>query len=120
MKYKLLAVLSIAIVIILVAFFISSKTNLNNEDNNLNKVTLAELNTHSKMEDCWISYKGKVYDITNWLPKHPGTAQAILPYCGTAQEFEDAFTEKHGTSKAGLLMKVGTFMGDFENKGDLQ
>ncbi len=76
-----------------------------------------ELSLHASISDCWVAYKGRVYDITKFLPKHPGTAQAILPFCGNANEFEAAFTKKHGTAKANLLMKVGVFMGDFSVKG---
>ena len=75
-------------------------------------ITTAELAKHKTKEDCWISYKGKVYDLTNWLPKHPGTAGAIAPFCGTSSEFEKAFTDKHETSKVGKLMEEGIFKGD--------
>ena len=122
MKYKLLVMLFVAIVIISIAFFVGiSKANdsSSNSVNNIS-VTLSELNTHNNIDDCWVAYKGKVYDITSWLPRHPGKAEAILPYCGTAKEFEDAFTKQHGIKFASLLMKVGTFMGDFEDKGGLQ
>jgi len=82
-------------------------------------VLATELEAHNTRENCWIAYKGKVYDITAFLPKHKGSAEAILPYCGTAQEFEDAFVNQHGTTKASLLMKVGVFMGYFETKGEV-
>jgi len=83
-------------------------------------ILIEELNKHSLESDCWVSYKGKVYDITAFLPKHAGSAAAIIPYCGTANEFEKAFTAKHGTTKASLLMKVGIFIGDFEIVGNTQ
>jgi len=83
-------------------------------------ISRIELNKHNQMSDCFVAYQQKVYDITTWLPRHPGTAEAILPYCGTAEEFEQAFIEKHGTSKVKLFMKVGVFIGEFEQKGTLQ
>jgi cytochrome b involved in lipid metabolism len=83
-------------------------------------ISRIELNKHNRMSDCFVAYQQKVYDITTWLPRHPGTAEAILPYCGTAEEFEQAFIEKHGTSKVKLFMKVGVFIGEFEQKGTLQ
>lgn len=82
-------------------------------------VSKEELAKHNSFGNCWISYKGRVYDITSFLPKHPGSAGAILPYCGTANEFEQAFTAMHGTSKAGNLMKVGIYIGDFVGVGSL-
>lgn len=75
------------------------------------KVSPAELFTHDTEDDCWITYQGAVYDITDFLPKHPGTAAAIVPYCGTGTEFEDAFTTKHGTKNVPVLEKMGMYKG---------
>lgn len=80
-------------------------------------VVSSDLSQHNSQDDCWIAYDGKVYDITSWLPKHPGGINRILPYCGTADEFQNAFRKQHGTSKVSLLMQVGTFMGDFDYVG---
>lgn len=78
------------------------------------KVSAEELAAHDSQDDCWIGYKGKVYDITDWLPRHPGSAGAIAPYCGTANEFEDAFTGQHGESQVGRLMEEGEFKGEIQ------
>ena len=75
-------------------------------------VSRAELSKHSTQSDCWVSYKGKVYDLTAWLPKHPGSARAIAPFCGTAEEFENAFAGQHGTSQVNRLTKEGVYKGD--------
>ncbi|MFH1802486.1 MAG: cytochrome b5-like heme/steroid binding domain-containing protein [archaeon] len=93
--------------------------NTGGQDVTNGKIPLSELSQHNSLEDCWISYNGKVYDVTSYLPRHPGSAGKILPYCGSATEFEEAFTRKHGTSKVSLLMNVGTFMGDFDVMGGL-
>lgn len=82
-------------------------------------ITLAELGKHNSMEDCWVGFKGKAYDLTSWLPKHPGSAGAILPSCGTAKEFEDAFVKKHGQTKVNFFMKVAILMGDLKLQGNL-
>ena len=83
-------------------------------------ITRDELATHNSETDCWIAYKGKVYDITSWLTEHPGGVNAILQNCGTAEQFEQAFTKKHGTKMVPLLMQVGKMMGDFDYQGNLQ
>jgi cytochrome b involved in lipid metabolism len=75
-------------------------------------VTLEQLSLHDLKTDCWISYDGKVYDITSWLPRHPGSSAAIEPYCGTAEEFEAAFSGQHGTYQVGKLLEEGTYKGD--------
>ena len=83
-------------------------------------ISQTELSKHDSQSDCWIAYKGKVYDITSFLPRHGGGVNRILPYCGTASEFEQTFTRQHGTSKASMLMRVGVFMGDFSDQGSLK
>jgi fatty acid desaturase/predicted heme/steroid binding protein len=27
---------------------------------------------HNSKEDCWVAVDGRVYDVTSWIPKHPG------------------------------------------------
>lgn len=81
-------------------------------------ISTQDLAKHNSQSDCWVVYNGKIYDITSYLPRHPGTAGRIAPYCGTT-DFQQAFTRQHGTSKVSLLMKVGTFIGDFDVVGNL-
>ena len=137
-KKPFLAVL-IVIFVMALTFFIrisgtdnSELSELNNQDNNPESsqsnnpednppilpgtILSAEFVTHNSESDCWVIYKNKVYDVTSWLPNHPGGADKISPHCGTGG-FEQAFTQKHGTSKANLLMQVGTFIGDFDVVG---
>ena len=78
-------------------------------------ISRSELKKHNQQADCWVAYKGLVYDITSWLPRHPGSAGAIAPYCGTAEEFAEAFTGQHGTSKESRLQKEGVKEGTLEN-----
>lgn len=75
-------------------------------------ITLSELSKHNTKTDCWIGYKGQVYDITDWLPRHPGSSRAIEPYCGTASEFEKALSSQHGTKQDARLDKEGTLIGE--------
>ena len=90
------------------------------EDSNVNTgIPLSFLNLHNSGVDCWVAYDGKVYDITSYLPAHPGSANRIKPFCGTSSEFTNAFERQHGKSKVNLLMKVGVFMGDFDVIGVL-
>lgn len=74
-------------------------------------VTRAMIALHNTEADCWVGYKGIAYDLTNFLPKHPGSAAAIAPHCGTVEEFTAALNRKHGTSKDGFIGKVGTVEG---------
>ncbi|NTV23144.1 MAG: hypothetical protein HGA85_02080 [Nanoarchaeota archaeon] len=75
-------------------------------------ITLSILGQHNSRSDCWVGYKGKAYDVTSFLPEHPGGVDAIAKRCGTATEFEQAFIKKHGESKVDLFMKVASFKGN--------
>jgi cytochrome b involved in lipid metabolism len=74
-------------------------------------ISSATLALHNKQSDCWVGYQGVVYNITSWLPRHPGSAGAIAPYCGTSKEFTTAFTAQHGTSQVGRLKSQGSVEG---------
>jgi predicted heme/steroid binding protein len=43
--------------------------------------TLDEVAKHNTREDCWIVLHYKVYDVTRFIPEHPG-GDAILEGCG--------------------------------------
>ncbi len=44
--------------------------------------TLAEIAQHNKADDCWIIIDGKVYDVTKFLPSHPGGSKVVLKLAG--------------------------------------
>lgn len=45
-------------------------------------VSRAEVAAHNRPEDCWLVIRGKVYDVTDYLPSHPAPSRAIGDYCG--------------------------------------
>lgn len=49
---------------------------------------------HADRSSCWSSINGSVYDLTSWIPKHPGGEQAILQLCGT--DGSAKFNRQHG------------------------
>jgi len=51
---------------------------------------------HSTASDCWSVVSGGVYDLTQWITKHPGGASAIRELCGV--DATDAFVGRHGGS----------------------
>lgn len=81
--------------------------------NPTDSISSSVLASHHAQADCWVAYQGKVYDITAWLPMHPGSASAIAPYCGTSSQFEAAFTGQHGTSQVQRLLAEGLLKGSF-------
>jgi cytochrome b involved in lipid metabolism len=57
---------------------------------------LSEIKNHSKKSNCWIIINDNVYDVTNYIPIHPGGESAITPYCG-AKDATEAFKTKGGS-----------------------
>ncbi|KAI0757140.1 FMN-dependent dehydrogenase-domain-containing protein [Daedaleopsis nitida] len=44
--------------------------------------SLDEVSKHSSPSSCWVIINNKVYDVTEFLPDHPGGAKIILKYGG--------------------------------------
>jgi L-lactate dehydrogenase (cytochrome) len=53
-------------------------------------LTGEEVAKHSSKDDCWVIVHGKVYDVTEFLPEHPGGMNIILKYAGkdATEEYE--------------------------------
>ena len=56
--------------------------------------TMAQVATHASASSCWTAINSNVYDVTTWINKHPGGAQAILSLCG--KDGSAAFNDQHG------------------------
>uniref|UniRef100_A0A0G4I673 Fatty acid 2-hydroxylase n=1 Tax=Chromera velia CCMP2878 TaxID=1169474 RepID=A0A0G4I673_9ALVE len=41
-----------------------------------------EVAQHTTPESAWVVWKGKVYDVTDFLPDHPGGDEIVLQFCG--------------------------------------
>ena len=74
-------------------------------------ITLTELAKHSTQKDCWVGYKGQVYDVTKFLPRHPGGVSTISRYCGTNTEFTAAINRQHRTKQDARLAREAPVMG---------
>jgi cytochrome b involved in lipid metabolism len=57
-------------------------------------ITAAEVATHATAQSCWSTINGNVYDLTSWIPEHPGGPQAILQLCG--KDGSGKFNKQHG------------------------
>lgn len=66
--------------------------------------------SHNSRQSCWTIINGNVYDLTSWIPQHPGGEDNILKLCGTDGSAD--FNGKHGGApkQAGILsgFKIGT------------
>lgn len=90
----------------------SVEIDLSDDGSMVEAVTSEELVTHNSESDCWVGFEGQVYDLTDWLQKHPGTAVAIIPYCGTSEDFEIAFEDQHQNEQIGKIIKEGVPKGE--------
>lgn len=55
--------------------------------------TRDEVASHCTGDDAWIIILNKVYEVTNWIPKHPGGPHFILNLAG--QDCTDEFKTFH-------------------------
>ncbi len=73
-------------------------------------ITLAMVASHNTQTSCWTVIDGGVYDLTGWIPNHPGGERAILSLCG--HDGSGAFHGQHDDAKrqADILatFKIGT------------
>jgi hypothetical protein len=54
------------------------------------KLTGEEIAKHNSRESCWVIIHNKAYDVTEFLPEHPGGPKIILKYAGkdATEEYE--------------------------------
>jgi cytochrome b involved in lipid metabolism len=48
----------------------------------LGHFTREQVQRHCQGDDCWVVLHGMVFDITAYLPYHPGGANVLLEYAG--------------------------------------
>lgn len=61
---------------------------------NVKTFTMQEVALHADTTSCYSVVNGSVYDLTTWIPKHPGGERAIKSICG--KDGTDGFNGKHG------------------------
>ena len=68
-----------------------------------------KLKEHASESSCWVTYEGKVYDVTNFLNEHPGGKKALFRLAGKdiTQSFYDV-----GHSKQAKAMLTKMFVGN--------
>ena len=66
-------------------------------------LTKAEVQKHNSSSDCWTIISGKVYNVTDFISRHPGGSE-ILRACGT--DATTLFTTRH--TESGEAVGSGT------------
>ncbi|MDB5190027.1 MAG: conserved rane protein of unknown function [Parcubacteria group bacterium] len=72
--------------------------------------TQAQVATHNTSNSCWAIINGNVYDLTKWIPQHPGGEGPILSLCGKdGTSMFEAQHSNNGRANAELAtLKIGT------------
>ncbi len=76
---------------------------------NTTRLTATEVARHNTRTDCWSIINGSVYDLTSWIPNHPGGEQAILQLCGVDGSVK--FNGQHGGAAKQAAVLVGFKLG---------
>ena len=56
--------------------------------------TMADVRMNNTASSCWVAIDGRVFNLTQWIARHPGGAGAITQLCGT--DGTATFTARHG------------------------
>ncbi|CRL02686.1 CLUMA_CG015833, isoform A [Clunio marinus] len=69
------------------SLFFPSSSSITSEqesenDHKLKHISLEEVSDHDCSDDCWIIIYDRVYDVTNFLSKHPGGDNVFMEHAG--------------------------------------
>ncbi len=70
---------------------------------NQRKITYRQLSSKQTINECWIAYDNSVYDVTQWLVKHPGGIRSIMSAAGS--DASAVMKSLHTPRTLGLYMK---------------
>lgn len=71
--------------------------------------TSVQVAAHADKTSCWSIVNGNVYDLTNWISKHPGGQGEILAMCG--KDATSAFEGEHGGDSKPEKILASFFIG---------
>nr|CAG8461535.1 4285_t:CDS:2 [Entrophospora candida] len=75
----------------------------------MNLISTEEVAKHNKREDCWVIIHSKVYDLTNFLPDHPGGIKVILDQAG--KDATEVFEPIHPPDIIDQYLKPESYVG---------
>ncbi|PRP89639.1 hypothetical protein PROFUN_00903 [Planoprotostelium fungivorum] len=56
--------------------------------------SLQEISSHNTEKDCWVVVDGNIYDVTSFLPEHPGGKKVVIAQSG--KDASEKFHSLHG------------------------
>lgn len=75
--------------------------------------TSVQVATHNTETDCYSIIRGSVYNLTSYVPKHPGGVQKIIAVCG--KDGSSLFVNQHGGSEQQEKMLATLKIGELAN-----
>ncbi len=97
------ALVSLGAVFYIVAAVPGRNQDTASETTALESYTAKQVESHNSKDDCWTIINNSVYDITSYIPRHPG-GDEILEACG--RDATRMFTSR--TDEAGDEIGSGT------------
>jgi hypothetical protein len=73
-------------------------------------LSMAEIAKHSSRTSCWSAVSGSVYDLTSWIPNHPGGEGVILSMCG--KDGTALYNGEHGSRSKPARILGGFKLGE--------
>ncbi|CAE7749672.1 Cyt-b5 [Symbiodinium sp. CCMP2592] len=73
-------------------------------------IPLSEVNRHCTPENCWVALNGKVYDLSEFMDRHPGGPTTILAWAG--KDASKFFNDIHKGVKIDAYLRPESFLGD--------
>ncbi|KAI0067332.1 cytochrome b5 [Artomyces pyxidatus] len=80
----------------------TSGADLRGGASTLARITPSVLKTHNKRDDAWSAFNGKVYNITPYLPFHPGGERELMRVAG--RDGTSLFARTHGWVNVDFMM----------------
>lgn len=74
------------------------------------RLSAEEVAKHNRDTDCWVILNGKVYDVTSFLPDHPGGKRAITLYAG--KDASEEFNMLHAPNVLTKYLAPESCLGD--------
>lgn len=80
--------------------------------------SLSQVAQHNTKQSCWVIIKNKVYDVTDFLPEHPGGSAIILKYGG--RDATAAYEPIHPPDALEKNLPPEKHLGDIDNAAQSQ
>lgn len=76
------------------------------------KLSIDQVKSHNKKDDCWVIIHDKIYDVTDFLNEHPGGSAIILKYAG--KDATKAFDPIHPPDTLEKYLPSECFKGEID------